>query len=135
VTLDIQIIRGNNQPTPSRLAYADPARALDGTAKAAQKFTNLFLREFDATRDRGTNFPIAMKTGKLNTDAAIQLEFTSSTFRLIRQLGDQSTLPKSEQIVSADLVTHALFEDSLSLTVRLTTQDGETDFIIPIERL
>lgn len=135
MTIDLQILRGNNQPTPARLAYADTPFGLEGSAKAAQKFAILFLEEFDATRNRGSNFPIAMKTGKLNTDAAVQLEFTSSTFRLIRQLGDQSALPASEQIVSADLIAHALFSDSLSLTVRLTTLDGQTDFKLPIARV
>jgi hypothetical protein len=132
---DLQVLRGYNRPTPATIAYASPGMILQGTAKAAQKFAHLFLREYDAVRDRGTMFPILLKTGQLQTDNAIVTNFTAAVLRITRQLGDQSSLPANEQIARADLISHTIFSDNLSLTVRLTTGDGTTQFILPIERV
>lgn len=135
MTTDLLILRGNNQPTPTVVGYANPPGALQGTAKAAQKFAHLFLREYDAVRNRGTMFPVLMKTGKILTDASVITNFTAAVLRIIRQLDDQSGLPASEQIARADLIAHALSSDTVSLTVRLTTGDGTVDFILPVTRV
>jgi hypothetical protein len=109
--------------------------ALQGTAKAAQKFAHLFLREYDPIRNRGTQFPILMKTGRILTDSAVVTNFTAAVLRIIRELGDQTDLPGSEQIARADLTSHALSSDSITLNVRLTTGDGTVDFILPVQRV
>ncbi len=135
MTFDLQILRGSNQPTPSVVAYASPPLAMEGTAKIAQKFAHLFLREYDPVRNRGTQFPGLMKTGQILTDSAVITNFTAAVLRIIRELGDQSELPGSEQIARADLTSHALSSDLVTLNVRLTTGDGTVDFVLPVQRV
>ncbi len=135
MTTTLQILRGNNQSIPSTIAYATPARGLQGTAKVAQKFASLFLRDYDAVRDRGTGFIPGIRNGSIRTDASVVVNFTSAVLQILRQLGDQSGLPASEQLVRADLVAHSVFSDNLSITVQLTTLDGVTSFVLPLERI
>lgn len=135
MTTTLQILRGNNTSVPATVAYASPARGLQGTAKVAQMFGTLFLREYDAVRDRGTDFITSMRNGSIRTDASIVTNFTAAVLKILRQLGDQSALPASEQFVRADLIAHSLFGDNLSLTVQLTTLDGVTTFVLPLERI
>ncbi len=135
MTSDLQIIRGFNQPSHSTIAYATPGRALQGTAKVAQKFGLLFLREYDSIADRGTLFVTNMRNGRMRTDAAVVTNFTAAVLKIMRQLGDQSALPATEQLVRADLLAHSVFSDQVELTVQITTKDGLTEFILPISKL
>lgn len=133
MTTDLEVLKGPGAPVA--ISYASPARSLTGTAKAAQKFAFLFLREYDANRNRGTQFPILMANGGIRTDADVVVQFTAAVLRILRELGDQSELPPSEQISKATLVSHALFSDFLTITVRLTTGDGTTIFNLPLETI
>lgn len=132
---DLQLLHGNNNGRPAGLSYSVPANVLRGSAKLATRFANLFLSDLDPVTGRGTSFVAAMRRGALRTDVAVRLEFTDASFDLIEQLGDQSALPPSERLVRADLLSHSLFDASLTLTVQLTTADGTTDFILPIARV
>ncbi len=133
MTTTLQILR--NTDVPATIAYATPARGLQGTAKVAQKFASLFLRAYDATRDRGTDFVPSIQNGTIRTDASIVTNFTLAVLKILNQLGDQSALPASEQLVRADLIAHSVFSDNLTLTVQLTTLDGVTSFVLPLERI
>lgn len=131
MSLDLQILRGVIRV---KVAYSDPGMVLQGSAKLATRFASLFLSEFDPVRNRGTDFIPAMRRG-LRSDADVLLAFTQAAFRVQTQLGDQAALPASEQLVRAELTSHTLFTDSLTLQVRLRTRDGETVFAIPLERV
>lgn len=131
MTDDIQIIRGFNQNTPSTVAYT-PGMALRGTAKAVQKFSVLFLREYDAIRNRGTNFIPLLKTGQIRTSNQVQLQFTIAATKIFGQLGDQTALPEAEQIGGVSLIANSIFSDNLTLTVSLQTGDGTVNFVLPV---
>ncbi len=135
MTTTLQILRGNNTSIPADIAYASPARGLQGTAKVAQKFASLFLRDYDAVRNRGTGFIPGIRSGAIRTDSSVVTNFTAAVLQILRQLGDQSALPASEQLVRADLIAHSVFGDNLSLTVQLTTLDGVTSFVLPLARV
>ncbi len=135
MSYDLLVVRGPNRPIPADVAYASPGLATSGSTAAAQRFIALFLSDRDTVTNRGTDFIPALKRGAIRNDSAVILNFALAVVQVIQELGDQSALPSSEQIVRADLVAHSLFSDKLSLTVKLSTLDGVVEFPIPIEKL
>jgi hypothetical protein len=136
MTIDLQVLHGANTGLPSGVYYALPnSGGLEGTLKLGQKFADLFLRQYDALRNRGTNFVTIMGNGRMQTDAAVITNFTAAVNMIMAQLGDQSALPTSEQIGTVTLLAHTLFSDTLTLTVQITTPDGSTNFVIPLTQV
>lgn len=126
---DIAVFQGQKPTT--RIRYASGA-TLEGTAKLVNKFAFLFLSNYDSVRDRGTAFNAAMLAGLIRTNAQILQYFAMAASEVIRQLGDQSVLPTTEQISRIDLTDFSRTNDSLYLSVTLRTPDGSVDLQLPV---
>lgn len=131
MSYDLQILRGT---APVAVAYASEPHVLQGSAKLATRFASLFLSDFDPVRNRGTDFLAAMRRG-LRSDADVLIAFTQASFKVLTQLGDQDDLPASEHLIRADLTSHTLFTDHLTINVTLRTRDGVTAFVLPLKRV
>jgi hypothetical protein len=141
MTIDIQVLHGNNQPQPTQLYYAIDINGVvnetgvEGSAKVAQKFATLFLSDYDSIRKRGTGFVPAMRAGRIRTDASVVTNFTAAVLAITQQLGDQSALPASERLVGASLLAHSIFGDTLSLTIQVLTANGSLNFVLPLKQV
>lgn len=126
---DLAIFQGQKPATTVR--YASTA-TLEGTAKLVTKFASLFLSDYDVTRDRGTDFNADMVAGLIRTNAQILQRFALAAAEVTRQLGDQSVLPPSEQLLRADLTDFARVGAAIRLSVTLRTVDGSVDLQLPV---
>jgi len=126
---DLAVFQGQKPATAIRYASAS---SLDGSAKLVTRFASLFLSDYDATRDRGTDFNAAMLAGQIRTNAQILQRFSLAAAEVTRQLGDQSALPPTEQLLRADLTDFSRVDDSIFLSVTLRTSDGSVDIQLPV---
>lgn len=130
--LDLQIVRGQGSATTTQLT---PGAAISGTPKLMTKFAQLFLRDIDTVRGRGTDFSRLCRTGGIRTTADAVLQFTAAVQRIFLQLGNQSALPAEEQLTRAELLSTAISGDQIQLSVRLHTPNGTTTFPLPVSRI
>jgi hypothetical protein len=135
MTTGLNILHGGTQGQTAIIEYAVNAQGLQGSAKIANKYACLFLRQYDALRNRGTNFITNSNKGLIRTDSSVITNFTAATLMILQQLGDQSALPASEQLAGAQLIGHTLFSDSLSMTIQLLTGDGTVTFVLPLTKV
>jgi hypothetical protein len=126
---DLAVFQGQKPRTTVRYASA---ATLEGSAKLVTRFTSLFLSDYDAVRDRGTDFNAAMLAGEIRTNAQILQRFSLAAAEVVRQLGNQSGLPSSERLQRADLADFARLEASIRLSVTLRTPDGTVDLQLPV---
>jgi len=126
---DLAVFQGQKPTTTVRYAAA---ATLEGTAKLVTRFASLFLSDYDAVRDRGTDFNAEMLAGSIRTNAQVLQAFALAAAEVTRQLGDQSEYPPAEQLIRADLTSFLRISDSLSLTVTLQTLDGSVDLQLPV---
>ena len=129
MTTDLAVFEGQKPNTTIR--YATPDR-LQGTGKLVVRFASMFLSDYDATRDRGTNFCQLMLDGAIRTNAQIQQYFALAAAEIKRQLGDQSALPEAEQIQRISLTDFGIVNNTLMLKVTLGTGNGTVDLQLPV---
>jgi hypothetical protein len=134
MTTDLAIFR--EQGAATQVAWASPGRVLENSPKLITRFASIFFSDFNATRDRGTDFPRLYRTGRLLTTAKLRQQFALAASEVIRQLGDQSGYPDHEQIVRAVLESATVNPDyTTKLVVRLVTQNGDVVITFPLERV
>ena len=134
MTTDLAVVRGEKPDTT--VAYASPPLAQEGSAKLITRFASIFFSDYDAIRDRGTNFMLRYRTGRILTTARLRREFSIAASEVIRQLGDQSQFPDDETIVRIKLEDASIAANYESfLRVKLFTRNGSVTIQLPVERV
>lgn len=134
MTTDLAILRDVKPRTT--VAYASPPLALEGSGKLVTRFASIFFSDYDAIRDRGTDFMRKYRTDRILTTARLRREFSIAASEVIRQLGDQSQYPDEETITRIKLEDAQIAANYESfLRVKLFTRNGAVTIQVPVERI
>ena len=107
-----------------------------GLQKLCQRFTMLLLTERGSMKflpERGCNFISLMRNAQ--NEAYVRSAFTLACVDLRKQLTEEEndSMRPSERFGSVELVDVSFWFDTVSMTIRLYSQDGNSsDVILPV---
>ena len=139
VPLDISVLHitdenGNNPATMSLLEKG--GGACYGLQKLCQRFTMLLLTERGSMKfmpERGCNFVNLVRNAQ--NESYVRSAFTLACVDLRKQLVEEETdsMKDSERFRSAELKDVSFWFDTISMTIRLSSRDGNSsDIILPV---
>ena len=112
-----------------------------GVQKLAQRWLLEFMTEtgsMPGLPDRGCDFMLYVRQGRLRTQLEIQSLFSASEVDIHRNLQreEYEGMPDDERINSANLLAAAILPGYLQIRVKINNQQGDTrEIIVPVATL
>jgi len=94
-----------------------------------QRVAFLFQADYSDTVQEGTYFSQRLRQGNTLTDAGLFNEFALAGGMVIKQIGNQSALPASEQVKRLRLSSFTRSSETLLMTITLVMADNSTKII------
>jgi hypothetical protein len=113
-----------------------------GIVKLAQRFLITFLNEVGSIKynywgreiEQGTRFMLALRMGRMHTDADVFAEFAMAELQARQQLKAEETgdEPDDERYKSSELKALELSQGEMRLTIDIQSQSDSVQIILPI---